>query len=1139
MAHDSNRARPVQLHVIHDLGGGSAKWLADFCKADSARTNLVLRSFAHDAAMGAGVALYADAAAETPLRAWKFAEHIAATVPYHAGYRAALDEIVAAHGVQAIVVSSLIGHSLEVLDTGLPTLVVCHDYFPWCPAINLYYDGVCRRCDGARVADCHENNADYNAFAGFDAPLRIAVRDRYVELVHRPHVKIVAPSDSVGGNLKRLEPRFADVAFTTIAHGYDDPLPHVDRGAFPGGDRLRLVVLGQISRAKGLHLLLEAMPELTRFADVHLLGCREAGDYFRQFDDVYVIADYEVQELPGHLKAIRPHLGVLASVVSETFGYALSELFMMGLPVAATNVGAFAERIRVGENGYLFEPTVAGLVATLRAADADRAGLARMSAALRAFRHRSAADMVADYHRLAPLLPTDVAVAAPVRALDPAQASEAMTIAGMWKEVRNTHVQLMVAVDAHRRAEKQHRQEMRALEEELARARADIAKARASMALAEMALQEAGRQLQDEGAKLAEIYRSTSWRVSWPIRWLGTRLPALRPLRNIGLSRSPARGPSAVPPPLPGVDPWRQYRDAFERDVRPRLAQRAAALARRPLISVIVPTFDTAAGMLREMLDSVRGQLYAEWELCVADDGSSAPHVRATLEEYAALDPRVRVTYGAGNRGVSNASNRALSQALGEYVVLLDHDDVLEEQALLRVAEAILEDDPDMVYSDEVLVSPDGRQVQRYAFRPAFSPEHLRSHPYIVHLVGLRASLAREIGGWDEGLGISQDYDLILRASEKARRIVHIPEILYRWRIHGGSSGTARQAEVMGVSKGVLRRHLERTGTAGVVENGASFNFFAIRYPLAAGLRVAIIIPTKNHGELLRQCIESIRATVAEVAYDIFVVDHQSDDPATREYLASLRGRVTVLPYEGPFNFSAINNAAVKRLPPGYTHYLLCNNDIEATERGWLERMLELGQQPDAGVVGAMLFYPDRKTIQHAGVCVGMFRAAEHYGKFMRHPEDTNGARGELLWMNHEVAAVTAACMLVRKDAWDDVDGFDEVLAVGFGDVDFCLRVVATGRRVLYSAHSRLVHHESFTRGVSEYDPHPTDTARFREKWKRLLDAGDPYYNPGLSLTNSRWEIRLPIPCHAELRRRVFDHDPKGGRPRVSFSPAI
>ncbi len=1118
MAQESPRVRPVQLHVIHDLGGGSAKWLADYCKADTTRTNLVLRPLAHDHAMGSGLALYDDPSGDVPLKVWKFAEKIGATVTEHAEYRAALGEIVAGYGVQAVVVSSLIGHSLDALDTGLPTVVVCHDYFPWCPMINLYSDGV-------------RDDAEEDPFAGFDADAHIAVRKRFVELVHRPHVRVAAPSESVGRNLRRLDPRFSDLDLAVVPHGYGEPLPHVELGAMPPDERLRVLVLGQLSNAKGLELLRSALGQLTRFADVYLLGCREAGEYFTFQRHVHVTSYYELRELPGHIASIRPHVALVTSVVEETFGYALSELFMLGVPVAATRVGAFADRIRDGENGWLYAPDPAALLATLRAIDTGRADLDRVRAGLAGFRHRTAGEMVSDYHRLAPIEPRPAPTPPPVPAAARADAVDAVTVASMWKQVRAMHLQLSVSADARQRMEMQ----LRALEERIADLSREIATREALLVQKDLQLQDVASQ----GAKLAEIYASTSWRVSRPVRWIGTNFPAMRATLRGLLPRSWKRerpAPGGMQPDERDLAAWPQYRAAFAREVGPRLVARLGALARQPLISVIVPVYDPDEGMLRQMLDSVRAQIYPCWELCVVDDASSAPHVAAALAEYAKRDARIRVERNERNRGVSHASNRALAMATGEYVVLLDHDDLLEEQALFRVAESIVQDDPCMVYSDEVLVTPDGDTVTRYAYRPAFSPEHLRSHPYIVHLVGFKASLLREVGGWDEQLRISQDYDLILRATERARRIAHIPEILYRWRIHGGSSGIARQAEVVETSKAILRRHLERCGVDGFVEDGASFNFYSVRYPLAAGLRVAIVIPTKNHAELLRQCIASIRATVVGVPYDIVVVDHESDDPATLAYLASISGQARVQRYQGPFNFAAMNNLAVAGLGGAYTHYLLCNNDVEAHERGWLERMLELGQQPDAGIVGATLFYPDRKTIQHAGVCVGMFRGAEHYGKFMRYPEDAHRAGGELLGMNHEVAAVTAACMLVRKETWDDIAGFDESIAVGFGDVDFCLRALQKGWRVLFCARARLVHHESMTRGVSEVDAHPVDTSLFRVKWRELLDAGDPFYNRGLSLSSTRWEIRRPLPCSARIVRRVVERDRAAARERVTFS---
>jgi GT2 family glycosyltransferase len=342
----------------------------------------------------------------------------------------------------------------------------------------------------------------------------------------------------------------------------------------------------------------------------------------------------------------------------------------------------------------------------------------------------------------------------------------------------------------------------------------------------------------------------------------------------------------------------------------------------------------------------------------------------------------------------------------------------------------------------------------------------------------------------------------------------------------------------MQTSRAVLQRHLERCGETGTVNEGARFNLFDARYPLTNGLRVAIIIPTKNHGDLVRQCVDSIRATVSEVAYDIVVIDHESTDPQTLSYLDSISHTVRVLRYTGAFNFSAINNWAVAHLNGYYSHYLLCNNDIEAIEAGWLERMLELGQHPSVGVVGAQLLYPDRATIQHAGVCVGAFGAAEHFAKFVR-VQDIPLYLGfsEILASNHEVSAVTAACLLIRKEAFEAASGFDEALAVGFGDVDLCLRVGNLGYKVLYCPHAVLVHHESFTRGKTvSADPHPADSAFFQAKWQALLQAGDPYFNPGLWQNSTAWQMRQPISCGLEIRRRIFQRDTISGRQMLTHS---
>lgn len=1108
-------ARPVQLHVTHDLGGGIAQWLGDYCRADAERTNLVLRPYSQSPAFGEGVALYGSAADAFPLRLWLFSEPIGAAVVEHAEYRDVIRAVVDEFGVDGVVVSSLIGHSLDVLDTGLPTLVVCHDYFPYCPAINIHYQGICTQCDAARLTECHGHNPDFNPFREFPPQLRLRVREAFVERVAAGRLTLVAPSQSVLDHLTRLEPRFRKGGAVVIPHGHGTVFDKLEHGEAGKEGRLRILVLGMLAPSKGIGLLREACGEIAAFADLYLVGSGELGALFEGEAGVHVMGGYTLDALPDIVRRIAPHAGLLMSICAETYGYTLGELMMLGVPPVATRVGAFQERIRAGQTGYLYEPTAAALVACLRAIDADRAGLASVATRLRDVRMRSAADMVADYHRLMPLRSGGGAGQPALRSpamLDQSVIGLAMDSSAKWKEIRSLHLSLGVR-DALIDKQTQRR---RAAEAALAE-REDVIRALRG---------------QVEGMLL-----STSWKVSRPLRWGGRLLRRLRALaraRHGGGQPLPDAAPTtAVVPEIrseaaPSGADWRQdafrtYRAAFDDDTRNALRARIRAMPSRPRISVLVPVFNTPAEMLHAMLDSVQAQLYPEWELCIADDASSLPHVKAMLNAYAAREPRIRLDFAAENGGVSRATNRALAMASGDFVVLLDHDDLLEEQALFRVAEAVREDDPDMVYSDEVLVGEDGNTVEHFIFRPAFSPEYLRSHPYIVHLIGFRTRFLRDLGGLDETLRISQDYDLMLRASERAQRIVHIPEMLYRWRIHGASAGHEMMDRVMETSSAILRRHLERCGEAGEVAAGPSFNYFDVRYPLAPGHKVAILIPTRNHADLVRTCIDSIERTAGGVAHDIVLIDHASDDPAALACFDSLRTRATVLRCGGPFNFAAINNWAVAQLDGSHSHYLFCNNDIEAVEDGWLGRMLELGQKPDVGIVGAKLYYPDRRTIQHAGVVVACCGVAENLGRF----RDTGGAPVDLgyvgsLICNREVSAVTAACMLVRRAVFEELGGFDETIAVGYGDVDLCLRAGQHGYRTLFCAHAALLHHESYTRGRSQQDPHPGDTERFLAKWRALFATGDPYYNPNLSPHSPNWQVADPLEFRLDVRRRVF-----------------
>lgn len=1162
----STSALPAQLHVLHDLGGGTATWLRDFCLADTSHFNFILKSFTHNQSMAGGIALYAHVLDETPITAWHFTKEIQAADITHPEYATALAEIIRVHRIGAVVVSSLIGHSLDVMATSLPTIVVAHDYFPYCPSINIYFNGVCQTCDEERIGRCHRENVDFNPFKKFVPIERVAVRKQFVTLAQRPNVTIVTPSDSVREHLFALEPQLRKAAFTTIAHGYGGRLEKVPHPKPLTRDRLRILVLGQLSAHKGSELLRGALDGLVDFADVYLLGCREMGQEFKHREGIHVIEDYRIEELPARVATINPHVGLLMSVVPETFSYALTELSMLGIPVAATKLGSFAERIRELETGYLFEPTTAALLSTMGSIHNNRAVLERIRQNLTGWQARTAEEMVADYHQIISKyqsLKQQVQVteknmrndAVPSSsAEDQIRLTQSLTIASMWKDIKSLRLEMAMVI----RSRDELATRLDDLQRLSTRKNDHSDYMRKDEHLAAMAAIKAHAEALT--AVIADMRASTSWRITAPIRGAGgfvrkskilarSLTQLVREPRKMGANvtklyrawqsggwtslKSSLRGVQMTVPP---IDAWNAYRARFAQQVRPQIVSRISRMTTMPTVSILVPTFNTPEQMLREMLDSVKAQLYPHWELCIADDGSDQSHVRRILEEFAAGDARIKLCFSRVNRGVSHASNRALALASGEYAVLLDHDDLLEEHALFRVAECIVEDAPDMFYSDEALISSDQSHVLRYAYRQAFSPELLRRQPYIVHLVGYKTELIRGLGGFNEALTISQDYDLLLRASEQSYRIVHIPEVLYRWRTHPVSAGHQKRDDVMTASRFVLQQHLERCGDQAYVTDGEHFNIFDVRYPIDGDLRIAIVIPTKNHGDLLRQCIDSLRRTIRATAYDIVVIDHESDDPGTLAYLSSIAAEVRVLRYAGPFNFSTINNWAVAQIAGSYTHYLLCNNDVEAIEPGWLERMLELGQRASVGIVGAQLLYPDAKTIQHAGVCVGAFGAAEHYGKFVRVPDDPlEPGVQQLLTSTREVGAVTAACMLVQRGVFEKVNGLDEALAVGFGDVDLCLKVRELGYAVLYCAQATLIHHESYTRGKSTSDPHPEDSAFFKTKWKKFLSFGDPYYHPSLSLVSTSLQVAQPLPCEFAVQRRVFVRDAATGTQKIAI----
>jgi len=551
--------------------------------------------------------------------------------------------------------------------------------------------------------------------------------------------------------------------------------------------------------------------------------------------------------------------------------------------------------------------------------------------------------------------------------------------------------------------------------------------------------------------------------------------------------------------PTPEARRWMARHDHLTRQDIRAIENNFARETEGMLLSIVMPVYNTKAQWLKEAIDSVIGQWCPNWELICVDDASPEPHVAEILNDYAAMDPRIRVIRSAENGGISRATNAGIEASQGNYIALMDHDDYLEPEAVYRLLDTG-RTGAGLIYCDEIETGEDIDAPMSFVARPAFSHDYYLSNPYFVHIVCVRTDIAKALGGFDETMNISADVDFVLRVIEKAEHVAHIPALLYRWRIHQSSTGHARANQVTRATLGALNRHLKRIGSAGVAKAGLRNNTHRIDYPDDRG-RTLIIIPTKDRIDLLEPCLESIWRTTDASEVDIVVIDHDSREARSQTYFKRIARRVKVMPYSGIFNYALMNNQVALKLGSDYKYIVFMNNDIEAIESGWLERMRSLAGRSDVGVVGSTLLYSDER-IQHAGVIIGIGGAADHAHKFKPFK---NGDVRELgyntaLVSTRDYTAVTAACMMMRSEVFLGVDGFDEELVIGFNDTDICLRVSALGYRVLNDAHAFLYHHESATRSKSNQLDHPVDGATFVRRWRHLLSVGDPFYNPLLSL---------------------------------------
>ncbi len=543
---------------------------------------------------------------------------------------------------------------------------------------------------------------------------------------------------------------------------------------------------------------------------------------------------------------------------------------------------------------------------------------------------------------------------------------------------------------------------------------------------------------------------------------------------------------------------------------RRRKREATAVFNKKIKFSVVVPLYNTPIKFLKQMIDSVINQTYQNWQLCLAD-GSDSEH--GYVGEYVKSINDARICYKKldKNRGIADNTNECIDMADGDYIALFDHDDLLHPSALFEMSKVIEENSADFIYTDEVTFVGKPSNITIYNFKPDFSPDTLRSYNYICHFTAFSKELIDAVGCFNREYNGSQDYDLILRLTEKAKNIVHIPKALYFWRSHKASvaSDVSAKPYVVESAKRALAAHIERLGLSGRVYDATVPTTYKIQYDIIGEPLVSIIIPNKDHTDDLEKCLVSVYEKSTYKNFEVIVVENNSTEQETFEYYKLAKEKynnLKVITWKSGFNYSAINNFAVEQSNGEYA--LLLNNDIEVITADWIEQMLMFAQRKDVGAVGAKLYYDD-DTIQHAGVIVGLGGVAGHSHKGFARENPGYMARASIA---QNLSACTAACLMIRKDVYDEVGGLDEEYAVAFNDIDFCMKIRKAGYLIAFTPFAEFYHYESKSRG-DEDTPEKrarfnSEIFRFQERWGAELKKGDPYYNPNLSLDSEDFSLR-------------------------------
>ena len=541
-------------------------------------------------------------------------------------------------------------------------------------------------------------------------------------------------------------------------------------------------------------------------------------------------------------------------------------------------------------------------------------------------------------------------------------------------------------------------------------------------------------------------------------------------------------------------------------------AQRNTMFPKDVKFSILVPLYNTPQKFLKRMIRTVLKQTYANWELCLAD-GSDVEHgdVRRICERYAKKDPRIRYQKLEKNMGISGNTNACMDMATGDYISLFDHDDLLHPAALYENMKAICEQGADFIYTDENTFHDTPSDAFCPHFKPDYAPDTLRANNYICHFTTFSRDLLEKTGKFRPECDGSQDFDMVLRLTENASKIVHIPKILYYWRAHRGSvaENVGAKPYVIEAAKRAIRDHLQRVGLKGEVLDSMVPSMYRLRYEIEGTPLVSILIPNYEHKADLEKCLNSVYEKSTYQNFEIIVIENNITSQEIFAYYEEIKKKwnnLKVVVWDGPFNYSAINNYGAQ-FASGQ-HILLLNNDTEVISPDWIQEMLMYSQRKDVGAVGAKLYYPDN-TIQHAGLGIGLLAVAGHLhrGFERNHP----GYMGRLIYAQN-LSAVTAACVMIRRDVWDEIGGLDESFAVAFNDVDMCMRIRKAGYLIVWTPYAELYHYESKSRGLEDTQEKrkrfERELHQFRIRWAKELAGGDPYYNPRLPLDREDFGLK-------------------------------